>query len=130
MPTRTAKHLPEQRGNQRERTGDIAKRQECRRDRPEGPLVVSTLCSENKRAEFPKLSERAALAGLAMLALVGAAAAKEPPALNWDNYTQVYTDQTTGCQYLVNLFRGGMTPRIAADGKTHMGCKEAKGEAR
>lgn len=58
MPEPIAKHLPEQRGNQRERTGDIAKRQECRRDRPEGPLVVSTVCSENKRAENPILSER------------------------------------------------------------------------
>lgn len=58
MPEPTAKHLPEQRGNQRERTDDIAKRQECRRDRPEGPHAISSVCSENKRAESPKLSEQ------------------------------------------------------------------------
>jgi len=59
MPEPIAKHLPEQRGNQRERTGDIAKRQECRRDRPEGPLVVSSTCSENKAPKCAGLSERA-----------------------------------------------------------------------
>jgi hypothetical protein len=32
----------------------------------------------------------------------------------------VYTDADTGCQY---LGRSGITARIAADGKTHMGCK-------
>jgi hypothetical protein len=58
MPEPIAKHLPEQRGNQRERTGDIAKRQECRRDWPEGPLVVSSTCSENKAPESSRVSER------------------------------------------------------------------------
>lgn len=33
-------------------------------------------------------------------------------------------DAVTGCQYLVWGIRGGITPRIAADGKTHMGCKD------
>ena len=36
----------------------------------------------------------------------------------------VHTDPETGCQYLrlENIGRE-LTPRIAADGKTHMGCK-------
>ncbi len=38
--------------------GDGARTRDLRRDRPEGPLVVSTVCSENKRAENPILSER------------------------------------------------------------------------
>ncbi|MFS2027084.1 hypothetical protein [Massilia sp. CT11-137] len=33
------------------------------------------------------------------------------------------TDNATGCQYLYR--RHAMVPRIAADGKTHMGCKGA-----
>jgi len=37
----------------------------------------------------------------------------------------VYADRTTGCQYLAPGFdsRASLTARIAADGKTHMGCK-------
>jgi hypothetical protein len=31
------------------------------------------------------------------------------------------TDNATGCQYLYR--RKALIPRIAADGKTHMGCK-------
>lgn len=38
----------------------------------------------------------------------------------------VLTDAETGCQYTYPSGRSGITPRIAADGKTHMGCKEAK----
>jgi len=38
--------------------GDGAQTRDLLRDRPEGPLVVSSTCSENKRAENPKLSER------------------------------------------------------------------------
>ncbi len=51
--------------------GDGARTRDLRRDRPEGPLVVSTPCSENKAPECAKVSERATLAGLAMLALAG-----------------------------------------------------------
>lgn len=35
----------------------------------------------------------------------------------------VFADQTTGCQYLSTHTSTGLTPRIAVDGKTHMGCK-------
>ena len=35
----------------------------------------------------------------------------------------LYRDQVTGCQYLSTSDRYTLTPRIAADGKTHMGCK-------
>jgi hypothetical protein len=34
----------------------------------------------------------------------------------------VAIDPDTGCQYLQQDYKG-ITPRIAADGKTHMGCK-------
>ena len=34
----------------------------------------------------------------------------------------VQTDAETGCQYLMRE-RGGLTPRIAPDGRTHMGCR-------
>lgn len=33
----------------------------------------------------------------------------------------LYTDNATGCQYLSR--DRSLAPRIAADGKTHMGCK-------
>lgn len=36
----------------------------------------------------------------------------------------VYTDRDTGCQYVSES--RGLTQRIAADGKTHMGCKAVK----
>lgn len=35
----------------------------------------------------------------------------------------VFVDQVTGCQYLSTHLSAGLAPRIAADGKTHMGCK-------
>jgi hypothetical protein len=37
----------------------------------------------------------------------------------------VYLDQVTGCEYLSTHLANGLVPRIAADGKTHMGCKAA-----
>lgn len=33
----------------------------------------------------------------------------------------VFNDRDTGCQYVRGGY--GLTPRIAADGRTHMGCK-------
>jgi len=36
----------------------------------------------------------------------------------------VSTDQGTGCQYLAK--GDAMTPRIAADGKTHLGCRAGR----
>jgi hypothetical protein len=39
----------------------------------------------------------------------------------------VYTDGETGCQYLgQRSTSAGITPRIAADGKTQMGCIGAR----
>lgn len=35
----------------------------------------------------------------------------------------VYLDEVTGCEYLSTHLANSLTPRIAADGKTHMGCK-------
>lgn len=37
----------------------------------------------------------------------------------------VLIDSDTGCQYL-SAYAEAITPRIAADGKTHMGCKGAQ----
>lgn len=39
---------------------------------------------------------------------------------------RVVTDAETGCEYLAYNTRA-ITPRIGADGKTHMGCKEIAG---
>jgi hypothetical protein len=38
----------------------------------------------------------------------------------------VFLDDATGCQYLSTHTSAPLTPRIAADGKTHMGCKGAQ----
>ena len=38
----------------------------------------------------------------------------------------LYTDHVTGCDYLSTGQTQSLTPRIAADGKTHMGCKGAQ----
>jgi hypothetical protein len=35
----------------------------------------------------------------------------------------IFNDRETGCQYLTPTGSGGLTPRIAADGHSHMGCK-------
>lgn len=40
---------------------------------------------------------------------------------------QMWIDSTTGCEYLVPfgyaVTDSGITPRVAADGKTHRGCR-------
>lgn len=35
----------------------------------------------------------------------------------------LYADRVTGCEYLASRNEHDLTPRVAADGKTHMGCK-------
>lgn len=35
----------------------------------------------------------------------------------------LYQDRATGCEYLSTGQFNTLTPRISADGKTHMGCK-------
>ncbi|GGX99006.1 hypothetical protein GCM10007386_32410 [Pseudoduganella dura] len=37
----------------------------------------------------------------------------------------VYIDSETGCEYLSTHTSTGLVPRMAADGLTHKGCKEA-----
>jgi len=60
---------------------------------------------------------------LAALLLTGCDGPKsETTATLYDLY--VYTDKATGCQYVSES--RGLTPRIAADAKTHMGCKAVK----
>ena len=39
------------------------------------------------------------------------------------NDPHLLVDHETGCEYLSSPSGSGMVPRIAADGKTHMGCK-------
>lgn len=43
---------------------------------------------------------------------------------------QLWIDSATGCEYLVPLgysvTDSGITPRVAADGKTHRGCRGAR----
>lgn len=36
----------------------------------------------------------------------------------------VFLDQVTGCQYLSTHTSDALVPRIAADGRTHMGCSQ------
>ena len=39
----------------------------------------------------------------------------------------IYQDKATGCQYVAaDSLHSALTPRIASDGKTHMGCKDAQ----
>jgi len=38
----------------------------------------------------------------------------------------LHVDAQTGCEYVRDGFIGGMTPRIATDGKTHLGCGNVK----
>lgn len=35
----------------------------------------------------------------------------------------VFQDADTGCEYLSTHTSAGLAPRVAVDGKTHMGCK-------
>ena len=37
-----------------------------------------------------------------------------------------YQDRETGCMYLTTGQYNALTPRIAADGKTQMGCREVR----
>lgn len=41
------------------------------------------------------------------------------------NLMYVWIDPQTGCHYLINS-KGGIVPRIAADGRSHAGCKGVK----
>jgi hypothetical protein len=36
----------------------------------------------------------------------------------------LYRDILTGCEYLSSSHDSALTPRISADGKTHLGCKK------
>jgi len=57
------------------------------------------------------------------------APARMPDVPQLDGYStlSMYLDPATGCQYLgQRASTAGITPRIAVDGKTHMGCKGAQ----
>ena len=63
--------------------------------------------------------------GMVPLAIVGCAKDDTDPP-NGRSGMDLFTDAATGCQYLgfgVGTNGKAITPRIAADGKTHMGCK-------
>jgi hypothetical protein len=38
----------------------------------------------------------------------------------------LYEDRVSGCEYVAARNDHALTPRIAADGKTHMGCREVR----
>lgn len=62
---------------------------------------------------------------LTLLALAGCKRDQGPPAVQ--SVDGIYTDAETGCQYFARVLSGHryepFTPRIAADGKAHMGCR-------
>jgi hypothetical protein len=62
---------------------------------------------------------------LVLAALAGCEIAPDPQSPNASvAILSAYTDEYTGCQYIgQRSSNAGITPRIAADGKTHMGCK-------
>lgn len=56
-------------------------------------------------------------------------AAPKPEVPHIDRYAtlSLYLDPETGCQYIGQISSSAaITPRIGADGKTHMGCKGAQ----
>jgi hypothetical protein len=70
-----------------------------------------------------------ALVLVAMLVLAGCERQEVVEAREASNPFVILTDQETGCQYLVVRSSGSApTPRIAADGKTHMGCRQGGGQ--
>lgn len=69
-----------------------------------------------------------AVAAFAAFAFVKIAGAKTGPSRAGDVY--VFTDHETGCQYVGPGGRGAYTPRIAADGRSHMGCRATTPVAR
>lgn len=56
------------------------------------------------------------------LAIAGRAYAADLNMLILKEPVYRYIDSETGCQYL-SVYKSPLTPRIAADGRSHMGCK-------
>jgi hypothetical protein len=80
-------------------------------------------------AKFKLAGSLALLVVLCTLSLLTGCAKREVQAQERNaeaeqtRYTPIlYVDEKTGCEYL-SADGGGITPRIAADGKSHMGCK-------
>lgn len=63
------------------------------------------------------------LAALAVLASACQPLTSDADAAKQAYEPVLYTDRVTGCDYLSSGDAKALTPRIAADGKTHMGCK-------
>ena len=86
-----------------------------------------------RAAGFIDLPSLAMLAGVGVLCMMAftplAPVPQIPPApaavpgsgVSYAPY--VFLDNETGCQYLSTHTSTGMVPRIAADGRTHLGCK-------
>lgn len=68
----------------------------------------------------PRLAALAVLGAILAVLLAGCSKDDTDPAIGRSGMDPL-TDNATGCQYLYR--RHAMLPRIAADGKTHMGCK-------
>lgn len=80
-------------------------------------------------AKFKLAGSLALLVVLCVVSLLSGCARKDPEpevSVQTAGWLNVETDDATGCQYLgKHNSSAGITPRIAADGKSHMGCKEA-----
>jgi hypothetical protein len=79
-------------------------------------------------ASISRFAGKALLGAVVVLTILATAeGAVRDKLYMWDANNDMYlwTDPDAGCQYLVTR-HGGMLPRIAADGKTHMGCKGVK----
>lgn len=66
---------------------------------------------------------------VALFLVVGCMARTGDPAAQTTEQTYdpiPYTDRATGCEYLTTGSTHALTPRIAADGKTHRGCGGAQ----
>lgn len=77
----------------------------------------------NQNQQIASFSGRALLGLILVVAVLAMCAGCDRSSATRDTNFDlfVYTDKATGCQYLTES--RGLTPRIAADGKTHMGCK-------
>lgn len=61
-------------------------------------------------------------AGFLIAALAGCSERAQGATKPSDTILRIFTDTDTGCQYL-GAYGETITPRIAADGSSHLGCK-------
>lgn len=71
-----------------------------------------------RQLAIAKIKLAAALVVLVIL-VAGCKRAEGSAPVDLNTHTDIYT----GCQYVTHAAGTAISPRIAADGKTHMGCK-------